>query len=39
MHGPVVELLPYDLAWNGFALVLLVGGAVLRVRAVRADRR
>lgn len=34
-----VELLPYDLAWNGFALVLLVVGAVLLVRAIRADRR
>lgn len=34
-----VELLPYDLAWNGFALVLLVVGAVLMIRAVRADSR
>ncbi|WP_438696185.1 DUF2243 domain-containing protein, partial [Streptomyces alkaliphilus] len=30
-----VEILPYDLAWNGFAVVLLVIGAVLAVRAHR----
>ncbi|MFI1953610.1 DUF2243 domain-containing protein [Streptomyces xinghaiensis] len=33
-----VELLPYDLAWNGSAVVLLAAGAVLAVRADRASR-
>ena len=31
----VPDLLPYDLAWVGAALVLLAVGAVLAVRAVR----
>ncbi len=31
-----VELLPYDLAWIGSAVVLLVLGAVLMVRARKA---
>ncbi|EMY32783.1 hypothetical protein D477_018409 [Arthrobacter crystallopoietes BAB-32] len=34
-----VDLLPYDLAWNVFGLLLLVSGAVLAVAAARADRR
>ena len=34
-----VHLLPYDLAWNGFALLLLLAGAVLAVRARRAGLR
>lgn len=33
----VPDLLPYDLAWNGSALLLLAAGAVLWVRAGRAD--
>lgn len=33
-----VELLPYDLAWNGFALVLLAIGALLLRRARRPQR-
>lgn len=28
-----VDLLPYDLAWNGFAILLLIAGAVLLQRA------
>ena len=32
----VPDLLPYDLAWNGSALLLLAAGAVLWVRAGRA---
>jgi len=34
-----VDLLPYDLAWNAFGLLLLVSGAVLALAAVRADPR
>ncbi|MFC8190051.1 DUF2243 domain-containing protein [Cellulomonas sp. NPDC057328] len=30
-----VELLPYDLAWNGFAVALLVAGLVLLLRSRR----
>lgn len=30
-----VDLLPYDLAWNGFGVVLLLVGAALMVRARR----
>ncbi|WP_309133664.1 DUF2243 domain-containing protein [Cellulomonas sp.] len=30
-----VDLLPYDLAWNGFAVLLLVAGALLAVRVRR----
>ena len=33
-----VDLLPYDLLWNLIAVVLLVVGVVLLVRARRADR-
>ncbi|MFN2494597.1 MAG: DUF2243 domain-containing protein [Pseudonocardiaceae bacterium] len=33
-----VDILPYDLAWNGAALVLLAVGAVLAVRARRQVR-
>jgi uncharacterized membrane protein len=33
-----VDLLPYDLAWNGAALALLAFGAVLAVRARRRMR-
>lgn len=30
-----VDLLPYDLAWNGFGLILLTTGIILTVVAVR----
>ena len=33
-----VDLLGYDLAWNLVAVVLVVAGAVLTVRAARAER-
>ncbi|GAB3237716.1 DUF2243 domain-containing protein [Glycomyces halotolerans] len=33
-----VDLLPYDLAWNGAGLVLLAIGAILAVRARRRTR-
>jgi uncharacterized membrane protein len=33
-----VDPLPYDLAWNGAALVLLAAGAVLAVRAHRRSQ-
>lgn len=31
-----VDLLPYDLAWNGFGLALLIAGAIV-LRAARAE--
>ncbi|WP_236567976.1 MULTISPECIES: DUF2243 domain-containing protein [unclassified Nocardiopsis] len=34
-----VDLLPYDLAWNGAALLLLAAGTVVLVRARRAPDR
>ena len=33
-----VEILPYDLAWNAFGLVLLTTGLVLTVGAIRRRR-
>lgn len=33
-----VEILPYDIAWNAFGLVLLVTGVVLTVAAIRRRR-
>ncbi|WP_459645303.1 DUF2243 domain-containing protein [Kineococcus sp. NUM-3379] len=35
----VPDVLPYDVAWNGGALLLLLAGAVLAVRARRAGAR
>lgn len=34
-----VELLPYDLAWNGFGLALIAVGVVLALRARMEDER
>ncbi len=34
-----VDLLPYDLAWNGAALVILVAGVLLLLAVRRAERR
>jgi uncharacterized membrane protein len=34
-----VDLLPYDLAWNGAAIVILVAGVALLLAARRAERR